>query len=127
MNRSALLTAPLLLFLLLTFLAPIAAFLWRGVSDADVGPVLPRTVAALATWDGTALPPEPAFAALVADLRDARASDRGDGANVTGRPAGSGYCWATTTVTSIASAPPPRETPRIGAACCASRPEPRRM
>ena len=38
------------------------------------------------------------------------------------------YCWAATDdVTSIASVPPPRETPRIGAASRASRPEPRRM
>ena len=77
MRRSgaALLTAPLLLFLLLTFVAPIGAFLWRGVTDGDVAPVLPRTVAALAAWDGAAAPGEDAFAALVADLREARASN----------------------------------------------------
>lgn len=76
MNRPALLTAPLLLFLLVTFVAPIGAFLWRGVTDSEVAPVLPRTVAALASWDGEATPDEPAFAALVADLREARARDR---------------------------------------------------
>ncbi len=80
MNRPALLTAPLLLFLLVTFVAPIGAFLWRGVTDAEVAPVLPRTVAALAAWDGQATPAEPAFAALVADLREARLRDRDTGA-----------------------------------------------
>ncbi|MBW6397981.1 ABC transporter permease [Roseomonas sp. HJA6] len=79
--------APLLLFLLLTFATPIAAFLWRGVSDAEVAPVLPRTVATLADWNGTALPPEPAFAALVADLRDARARDRDTGGGSIARAA----------------------------------------
>lgn len=77
---AALLTAPLLLFLLVTFVAPIGAFLWRGVSDGEVRPVLPRTVAALAGWDGRAAPGEEAFAALVADLRAARARDRASGA-----------------------------------------------
>jgi putative spermidine/putrescine transport system permease protein len=72
---AALLTAPLLIFLLLAFVAPIVAFLWRGVSDAEVRPVLPRTVAALAQWDGAGLPGEEAFAALVADLREARAGN----------------------------------------------------
>ncbi len=80
MNRPALLTAPLLLFLLVTFVAPIGAFLWRGVTDSEVAPVLPRTVAALAAWDGRAMPAEPAFAALVADLREARTRDRDSGA-----------------------------------------------
>ena len=87
MNRPALLTAPLLLFLLLTFLAPIAAFLWRGVSDAEVAPVLPRTIAALADWDGATLPPEPAFAALIDDLRVARARDRETGGGSIARAA----------------------------------------
>ncbi|MEO3471220.1 ABC transporter permease [Roseomonas sp. CAU 1739] len=79
MNRPALLTAPLLLFLLVTFVAPIGAFLWRGVTDSEVAPVLPRTVVALASWTGEAAPDEPAFAALVADLREARARDRDTG------------------------------------------------
>jgi putative spermidine/putrescine transport system permease protein len=74
-RSAALLTAPLLLFLLLAFVAPIGAFLWRGVTDTEIAPILPRTVAALATWDGAAPPGEDAFAALVADLRAARADN----------------------------------------------------
>ena len=84
---AALLTAPLLLFLLISFVAPIGAFLWRAVSDTDVAPVLPRTVVALASWDGTGTPDEDAFAALVADLREARARDRETSAGLIPRAA----------------------------------------
>ncbi|MBP0465739.1 ABC transporter permease [Roseomonas sp. PWR1] len=84
---AALLTAPLLLFLLVTFVAPIAAFLWRGVTDTEVAPVLPRTAAALSAWDGRALPDEAAFAALVEDLRAARARDRQAGGGSIARAA----------------------------------------
>jgi len=84
---AALLTAPLLLFLLVSFVAPIGAFLWRAVSDTDVAPVLPRTVVALASWDGTGTPDEDAFAALVADLREARARDRETSAGLIPRAA----------------------------------------
>lgn len=71
---AAALIAPLLLFLLLTFIAPIAAMLWRGVADPEVAPVLPRTLAALQDWDRKSVPDEAAFAALAEDLREARAA-----------------------------------------------------
>lgn len=71
---AALLVLPLLLFVLVAFAAPIGAMLKRGVEDRDVAPVLPRTVAALSGWTGAELPDEPVFAALVADLREARAA-----------------------------------------------------
>lgn len=74
---AALLTAPLLLFLLVTFVAPIGAFLWRGISDDEVRPVLPRTIAALSGWEGSGPPGEAAFDALVEDLRAARAAGGG--------------------------------------------------
>jgi putative spermidine/putrescine transport system permease protein len=73
---AALLVGPLLAFLLLAFVAPIGAFLWRGITDTEVAPVLPRTVAALSGWDGRATPDDAAFAALVDDLREARARER---------------------------------------------------
>jgi putative spermidine/putrescine transport system permease protein len=71
---AALLVAPLLVFVLVSFAAPIGAMLLRGVEDPEVGPVLPRTLAALERWDGTDLPDEATFAALVEDLRAARAA-----------------------------------------------------
>jgi putative spermidine/putrescine transport system permease protein len=72
---------------MLSFVAPIGAFLWRAVSDTAVAPVLPRTIAALAAWDGLAAPDEAAFAALVEDLRAARAHDQASGAGGIARAA----------------------------------------
>ncbi len=69
---AALLVAPLLLFLLIGFAAPIAALLARGVQDTEVPRVLPRVTAALADWDGRGLPDDRAFAALAEDMRAAR-------------------------------------------------------
>ena len=62
------LAAPLLLFLLFTFVAPIGLMLFRSVDDPEVAAVLPETVAALAQWDGRAAPDEPVYAALAVDL-----------------------------------------------------------
>ena len=82
-----LLVAPLLLFLLGSFLAPIGAFLWRAVAEDEVAVVLPRTVAALSDWDGRDLPGDAAFAALAEDLREARARDAETGAGGIARAA----------------------------------------
>ena len=71
--RAAALVAPLFLFLAATFLAPIAAMMWRAVGDGEVAPVFARTLSALDGWDGRALPEDTAFAAVVADIRQARA------------------------------------------------------
>jgi len=70
--RAAALVLPLFLFLLASFIVPIGSMLARGVADLDVAHTLPRVTAALARWDGRDLPDESAFAALVADIRDAR-------------------------------------------------------
>ena len=70
--RAAALVLPLFLFLLASFLVPIGSMLARGVTDTDVAHTLPRVTAALKHWDGNALPDESAYAALVADIRDAR-------------------------------------------------------
>jgi putative spermidine/putrescine transport system permease protein len=66
--RALALAAPLLAFLLFTFLVPIAALLVRAVDNPEVARALPRTVAALHEWRSEAPPPEAAFAALAADL-----------------------------------------------------------
>ena len=66
--RAFSLTLPLLAFLLLTFLVPIAALLKRAVENPEVATALPRTVAALGGWDRQGAPAPEAFAALVADL-----------------------------------------------------------
>lgn len=66
------LIAPLAIFLLLTFVAPIVALLQRAVENPEVATTLPRTVAALARWDRKALPPDQAYAELAEDLARAK-------------------------------------------------------
>ncbi|MFQ6554292.1 ABC transporter permease [Aestuariibius insulae] len=66
--RALLLIAPLLLFILLTFIAPIADMLFRSVENQIVSETLPRTVIALDEWDGETVPGEPVFLALAGDL-----------------------------------------------------------
>jgi len=50
------LIAPLALFLLLVFLVPIAALLYKSVGNPEVVAGLPRTVEAVQQWDGKGLP-----------------------------------------------------------------------
>jgi putative spermidine/putrescine transport system permease protein len=66
--RAFALTVPLLVFLLATFLVPIAALLKRAVENPEVADALPRTVAALQAWPREGVPAPEAFAALAADL-----------------------------------------------------------
>ncbi|TNC74993.1 ABC transporter permease [Rubellimicrobium roseum] len=65
--RALLLIAPLLLFILATFVLPIGDMLFRSVENRIVGDTLPRTVAALRE-DTAPVPGEPAFVALYEDL-----------------------------------------------------------
>ena len=66
-----LLTAPLLLFIGVTFLAPVGQMLFRSVDNSFVHGALADTRAALKDWDsgGDSLPPQEAYAALLADIR----------------------------------------------------------
>ncbi len=68
--RALALIAPLLIFILVTFVAPIADMLFRSVQNDIVQDTLPRTVVALQDWDyESGQPPgEPVFRALAADL-----------------------------------------------------------
>ncbi|MCR5865273.1 MAG: ABC transporter permease [Aquincola tertiaricarbonis] len=74
--RAFALTLPLLVFLLLTFLVPIAGLLKRAAENPEVANALPRTVAALQDWSREGPPPEAAFAAVATDL--AALPDRAD-------------------------------------------------
>ncbi|MEO9780468.1 MAG: ABC transporter permease [Sedimentitalea sp.] len=69
--RALALVAPLLLFVLITFIAPIADMLFRSVENQIVSETLPQTVSALADWDPASgeAPGEPVFKALAADLK----------------------------------------------------------
>lgn len=68
--RALVLIAPLLLFVLLTFVAPIADMLFRSVENGIVEDTLPRTVAELNSWDPAKnpLPDEATYKALFEDL-----------------------------------------------------------
>jgi len=76
--RALMLIAPLLVFVLVTFIAPIGDMLFRSVENDIVSETLPRTVIALEDWDATSgvSPDETVFAALAADLGEAVAAKR---------------------------------------------------
>jgi putative spermidine/putrescine transport system permease protein len=74
--KSQALVLPLLLFVVLTFVLPIVALLYRSVDNPEVIGSLPRTVSAIGTWDGRGLPDEPVYRALAVDLADARENQR---------------------------------------------------
>ena len=68
--RSLALIAPLLVFILITFVAPIVDMLFRSVENGIVADTLPRTVIALQEWDPDSgqIPDETVFAALYDDM-----------------------------------------------------------
>lgn len=66
------LIAPLVIFLLLVFLVPIAALLYKSVSNPEVVGGMPLTVVEVAKWDGKGLPPETVYKAASQDLAEAR-------------------------------------------------------
>ncbi|MCV2882526.1 ABC transporter permease [Actibacterium sp. XHP0104] len=76
--RALALIAPLLIFVLLTFVAPIADMLFRSVENSIVSDTLPRTVLALKDWDAKSgeLPDESVFAAMAEDLKIAEAEKK---------------------------------------------------
>ena len=63
---------PLLLFLFVVFVLPIVLLLYKSVENPEVVRSLPRTVEAIASWDGRSLPAEPVYQALAVDLAEAR-------------------------------------------------------
>lgn len=67
--RAAVLILPLLLFVVVTFAAPVIYLLSRAVYDPSVAQTLPTTLQALQNWDGKELPDEAAYAALAADFK----------------------------------------------------------
>ncbi|WP_296425096.1 ABC transporter permease [Yoonia sp.] len=68
--RALMLIAPLLIFIMLTFIIPIGQMLFRSVENQIVGDTIPRTVAALADWDAEAepVPGEDVFSAFAKDM-----------------------------------------------------------
>ena len=66
------LVAPLLLFIIVSFIIPIISLLWQGVKNDTYAVAMPATTALLATWNGTSEPTDEMYNALVADLIKAR-------------------------------------------------------
>jgi putative spermidine/putrescine transport system permease protein len=69
--RALFLVAPLLVFLLVTFLLPIGLLLVRAVDNREVPAVLATSAPLLANWNRQGLPADDVFGAFVADLKAA--------------------------------------------------------
>ena len=72
--KAFLLTVPLLIFLIVTFVIPIGQMLTRSAHNPTVSNVLPNFAVAIKSWDETAseYPDESIFEAFVKDLQAAR-------------------------------------------------------
>ncbi|MEL6532530.1 MAG: ABC transporter permease [Pseudomonadota bacterium] len=66
--RALALIAPLLLFILITFVAPIFDMLFRSVENQIVSETLPRTVIALEDWDAEGTPGDAVYDVLAVDF-----------------------------------------------------------
>ena len=71
-TRTFMLVVPILAFLMVTFVMPVADMLFRSVDNQIVSSVLPRTTIAIQSWDplSEALPREFVFEALVLDIQE---------------------------------------------------------
>ena len=77
------LVLPLLAFVTLSFVVPLATLLGKSAYQPEVSQVFPQTISALAQWNGEGLPPEAAFAAIAEELAkalDERTLPRASGA-----------------------------------------------
>ncbi len=62
------LVAPLLLFIFLSFVAPIATMLYRSIYNPDIALLIPRTTAAIAQWDRNSAPTQVMLNAMALEL-----------------------------------------------------------
>ena len=67
--KAFLLVAPLLLFLLITYITPIGEMFTRSVDDKMITKMLPKTFKAMESWDGQELPPEEVYASFLSDYK----------------------------------------------------------
>ena len=67
---------PLLLFITITFIGPIASMLMLSIDNSIVKTILPKTVKALHNWDEYSgeLPDENAFSSIVEEIKQAKSS-----------------------------------------------------
>ena len=74
-RKALLLAAPLLLFVLITFIAPIGILLLRSVQNPELPNALPNVAVALQQWDEVQLPDAQAYSVLAHELVQASAND----------------------------------------------------
>lgn len=67
-RRAIVLVAPLVVFLLIIFVIPIGALLFRAVDNPDILARMPTTLATLKGWNRTTVPPAASYKALMDDL-----------------------------------------------------------
>ena len=70
------LVSPLLAFITAFFFVPIVVLLWQGIYNDQFAEGMPRTTGLIGDWDGQDLPGEEMYAALAADIKEAREIDR---------------------------------------------------
>ena len=71
-RKAFLLTMPLVLFLLISFVMPIGQMLWRSVNNPTASNVMPNFARVIQDWDGSGLPSEAIFKVFVEDMTIAR-------------------------------------------------------
>ena len=67
--KAFLLVAPLLLYLIITYVFPIGEMFLRSIDDKMVTKMLPKTFIAMEQWNGRELPPEEVFEAFYLDYK----------------------------------------------------------
>jgi len=67
--KAFLLVAPLLLFLLITYITPIGEMFTRSIDDKMITKMLPKTYKAMESWDGQELPSEEVYASFLSDYK----------------------------------------------------------
>ncbi|MEO9459230.1 MAG: ABC transporter permease [Lentilitoribacter sp.] len=70
--RALLLTLPLVIFVLVSFIFPIGQMLLRSVNNDTASSVLPNFTIAIKDWDEQGLPPEQTIKLFVLDMQEAR-------------------------------------------------------
>ena len=68
--RAALLVAPLLIFILITFLIPIGDMLLRSVDDSYINTVFPKTFEKYKKWDRQGLPSEELYETMFFEVKE---------------------------------------------------------
>lgn len=74
-RKALLLAAPLLVFLLITFITPIGILLLRGVQNPELPKAMPQLTHLLSEWDGQGTPEALAYQLLAQELVAAQTAD----------------------------------------------------